>query len=139
MLLCIAYGALALLLITIVVSATSIHLERKRLLALADLTALAAADTLDADSYYSGEGRDLDTPPVVLTPSGVRATVEDRLQAAPEATRFEDLTVLTATTPDGRTAVVSLGAPARPPFLTWVLAPWSDGVALEVTARARAG
>ena len=39
---------------------------------------------------------------------------------------------------DGRTAVVRLGAVTRPPLVTWVTAPWSDGITLEVEAVARA-
>ena len=136
MILCIAYGALALLLVTAIVSASGIHLERKRLLGVADLTALAAADSLDRGSYF---GPDAHTDEVTLTPSGVRAAVEAHLEASPEASRFTALTVVEATTVDGRTAQVTLAAVARPTVLSWVTAPWADGIALRVTARARAG
>lgn len=136
MLLCIAYGVLALLLVTAIVSASGIHLERKRLLALADLTALAAADSLESGSYFGPEAR---TDVVTLTPGSVRAAAEAHLATSPEAGRFGRLTIIDATTTDGRTAQVTLGAVARPRLLSWVTAPWSDGVALRVTARARAG
>ena len=136
MILCIAYGALALLLVTAVVSASGIHLERKRLLVLADLTALAAADSLAPESYFGPGTR---TDAVSLSPASVRSAAEDHLDTSPEAARFSGLTLFDATTADGRTAEVTLGAVARPRLLTWVTAPWSDGVALRVTARARAG
>ena len=136
MILCIAYGVLALLLVTAVVSASGVHLERKRLLALADLTALAAADSLDHGSYFGPDAR---TDAVSLTSSGVRTAAEAHLESSTEASRFTGLTVVEATTADGRTAQVTLAAVARPTLLTWVTSPWSDGVLLRVTARARAG
>ena len=138
MLLAILYGLLALLLVTAVVSATGLHLERKRLLALADLAALSGADALDTDRYYA---RPPDSPAelVTLSPGSVRAAVEAHLAASPAAARLEDLTVVEATTTDGRTARVTLRARARPTLLSWVTAPWSAGVVLQATASARAG
>lgn len=136
MLLSIAFGVLALLLVTAVVSATGVHLERKRLLALADLAALDAADALDEDVYYTrGEGDAV----LVLTSGRVRDAVEAHLAASPEAERLDELTVLHAGTSDGRTAEVTLGAVARPVLLSWVTAGWSDGIALTVSTSARAG
>lgn len=132
-----AYGLLAILLVAVVVSATAVHLERKRLLALADLAALEAADALDPAAYYAGATGD-DTGPVTLTPSDVRAAVEAYLAAAPAARRFHDLTIVEATTDDGRTARVTLRAVADVPLVGPATAAWSDGVELVVTARARA-
>ena len=145
MLLSIAFGVLALLLVTAVVSATSIHLERTRLVALADLTALAAADSLDVDTYYSGGGPGTGTgsgsappPGISLTSTGVRDAVAAHLARSAEAARFTGLSVASAGTPDGRTAEVTLAAVARPALLSWVTAPWSDGVTIVATAHARA-
>jgi hypothetical protein len=139
MLLSIAYGVLALLLVTTIVSASSVHLERKRLLALADLTALGAADALSEEAYYGRVPGASSSALVVLTPVTVRAAVQEQLSRSPEAASFEGLTVVEATTRDGRTAEVTLAALARPPLLTWVTAVWSDGIALRATSRARAG
>ena len=139
MLLSIAYGVLALLLVTAVVSATGIHLERKRLLALADLSALAAADAMDDPTYYAPTARDPGEGLVRLTPASVREAVDDHLAASPSSTRLTDVTVIEATTTDGRTARVTLRATAHPALLSWATAPWSDGVVLQVTASARAG
>ena len=136
MLLAIAYGVLALLLVTAVVSASGIHLERKRLLALADLAALDAADALDPDLYYQRAGALALDDPVPVTDGSVRASVEAYLAQAPEAARFTDLVLVDAAVVDGSTAQVSLRAVTRPVLLTWVTAPWSDGITLDVTARA---
>lgn len=135
MLLSIAYGVLALLLVSVVASATAVHLQRKELLALADLAVLEAADALDVDRYYTdGTG-----PLPHLTSGGVRASVEAFLAGAPEAQRFTDLTVVEAATTDGRTARVTLRAVARVPLVDVVTAAWSDGIGLRVTSQARAG
>jgi hypothetical protein len=106
MILSIGFTIVALLLVTGVVSATGIHLERKRLLAAADSIAVEAADELSAPGYFPA--------------------------------RFEGFRVLDATSDDGRSAHVRLGALARPPLISWVTAPWSDGIALEADSSARA-
>ena len=138
MLLSIGYGLLALLLVTVVVSATSVHLERKRLLDTADLAALAAADAIDVPAYYAG-GPAPEGSLVRLTPAHVRAAVEAHLAASPEAARLTDLAIVEATTTDGRTARVTLRAVAQIPLVSAITAPWADGIELQVTAQARAG
>ena len=140
LLLSIAYGVIALLLVTVVVSASSIHIERKRLQALADSLAADAADAIDQGAFYRGEltGPGPGTA-LSLTDDGVRASVEDRLaRHRALVQRFDGLEVVDASTPDGRTADVTLAAVAKPALISWVTAPWSDGIALRVTARARA-
>nr|WP_297423220.1 pilus assembly protein TadG-related protein [uncultured Actinotalea sp.] len=138
LLLTLCYAVIALLLITVVASASSVHLERKRLLAVADQTALAAADSLGDDAYYGrGPTAGADRSLVVLTDASVRTAVEEHLARSPGASRLTALTVL-GTSTDGRTAEVTLGAVARPPLVSWVTAAWSDGIALRATSRARA-
>jgi hypothetical protein len=140
LLLSIAYGVIALLLVTVVVSASSIHIERKRLQTLADSLAADAADAIDQGAFYRGEltGPEPGTA-LSLTDDGVRASVEDRLaRHRALVQRFDGLAVVDASTPDGRTADVTLAAVAKPALISWVTAPWSDGIELRVTARARA-
>ncbi|WP_225753961.1 pilus assembly protein TadG-related protein [Actinotalea sp. Marseille-Q4924] len=139
MLLSLCYAVIALLLVTVVVSASGVHLERKRLLAVADQAALAAADSMGEDAYY---GRDparatADDGLVVLTETAVRTAVQEHLERSPGAARLTGLVVV-GTSTDGRTAEVTLGAVARPPLISWVTAAWSDGIALRATSRARA-
>lgn len=138
MLLTLCYAVIALLLVTVAASASSIHLERKRLLAVADQAALAAADSMSADTYYGRTGPAPDDGLVVLTDVAVREAVDQHLQRSPGAARLTGLAVVSTST-DGRTAEVTLGAVARPPLVSWVTAAWSDGIALRVTSRARAG
>lgn len=139
MLLSLVFALVCLLLVTVVASATSVHLERKRLVALADSLAIAAADELDVDVYYD---QGVPTPGedgvLFLTDASVSAAVAEHLAAWPEGGRPDGLAVVRAATPDGRTAEVELRAVARPVLLTWVLAPWQDGIALSARASARA-
>lgn len=137
MLLTLCYAVIALLLVTVVVSASGVHLERKRLLAVADQAALAAADAMSAETYYAPAGPRDDDALVVLTGTAVRDAVREHLERSPGAARLTGLTVVSTST-DGRTAEVTLGAVAHPPLVSWVTAAWSDGIALRATSRARA-
>jgi len=147
-LLTIAFATLALLLVTAVVSASQVHLERKHLLALADALALEAADAVDEARLYDGGvarpaepgrpgGRGSDA--TLVRPADVRAAVDGYLAAHPSSVgRLEDVTVLEATSDDGRTVRVRLGARVRPALASVVTAPWSGGITLEVESSARA-
>ncbi|GAB2675746.1 pilus assembly protein TadG-related protein [Thalassiella azotivora] len=135
LLLVIAYAAIALLLVTVVIGASAVHLERKRLLAVADAAALDAADALDEAALYDAGAAPQGVP---ITDASVRRAVEEHLAGNVAAQDLEGLAVGSGTgTPDGRTAQVVLVARARVPIVSWVLEDWSDGVPLEVTARAR--
>ena len=140
MLLSIVFAVLALLLVTAVVSATSVHLERKQLLILADDLSLKAADAIDLGAFYRGLA-DAPLPGAVvpLTDAGVRRAVEAYIAAHPDVVvGLEGLRVAEAVTPDGRTARVTLTAVARPALVSWVTEAWSDGILLRVTSSARA-
>ncbi len=134
MLMAIGYAVVALLLVTAVVSAGGIHLERKRLLALADLAALAAADSIDQHAYFT---RDPAGDLVRLDDKEVRAEVVDYLADAAPAADLDGVELVAVTTED-RTATVTLRSVARPVLISVVTAPWSDGIELVVTATARA-
>ena len=139
MLLSLCFALVCLLLVTVVASATSVHLERKRLAALADSLALAAADELDLEVYFDGGVPEPDEHgKIFLTDASVAAAVEEHLSAWPAQSLPDGVVVERAWTPDGRTAEVTLRATARPVLLTWVLAPWSDGIALHARSSARA-
>lgn len=139
-LLTIGFLAVALMLVVVVVSATGVHLERKRLVALADLAALDAADSLDGEAYLaSGVADEVGEGGLPLRDAGVRDAVDRYVAAdADETSRWAQFAVVDAGTPDGRTATVHLAAVVRPPLLGWVLAPWSDGITIEAQSSARA-
>lgn len=136
MLLAIGYAVLALLLLTVVIGASAVHVQRKQLLFLADGAALDAADAVDAEDYFAAVG-DGDVDRLPLTDAGVEAAVRAHLDLAPVAARLANLRVDPGTgTPDGRTAVAVLTARARLPVISSVLEPWSGGVPLRAEARA---
>ena len=148
LLLTIAYATLALLLLTAVVSATSVHLDRKAVLAAVDQAALAGATALDDGRYYvpsdarqarDDAGADRGVGLVTLTDASVRSAGEEHLSAASATTTRVPVSLVSAGTPDGSTAEVTLQALSRPALISWVTAAWSDGVLIEVTARARSG
>lgn len=133
LLLVIIYVMISLLLVAAVTAATGVHLERKRLLAIADQTALAAAVAVDGPRYYTRDGSRL----VQLTAHGAQDAAEAHL-AASETTGLHGLR-LASTWTDGHTAEVTLEAVVHPPLIGWLTRAWSDGVPLRATSRARAG
>ncbi len=136
LLLSLVYMLIALVLVTVVICASAIHLERKRLIAVADAAALAAADQTDRSAYFDGV-KDPWAERIALTDEAVRSAARAHLRASPAAARLEGLRLVRAGTPDGQRAVVEVRAVARVPLLNWVLEPWSDGIVL--TAESHAG
>lgn len=128
---------LALALTLALAAATSVHLQRARLAALADLAALDAADGIDDPSYFR-PGADAPGQPVVpLTDAGVRAGVERYLAAHAEP-GLDQLEVVEASTDEGGSVHVVLAAVARPTLLGPWLASWVPDVRVQATSSARA-
>ncbi|PPF60153.1 hypothetical protein C5C13_04880 [Clavibacter michiganensis] len=132
----IASCALGLAVILMVSAASSLYLERARLFSLADAAALAGAESFDVDGGGGAAavavGDDgVAFPP--LTDAEVASTVTAFLADEPTA-GIHDLHVDGATTPDGRSARVTLSATWIPPVAS-LFAP--DGVRIDVTSTAR--
>ena len=122
-------GFLALVLVLLVVAATSLYLERKRLFTLADSAALVGAESFSLSDVAAAGER---TRPI-LRSSDVASAVTAFVSTAP-ASAFESLAVDSARTDDGRSATVELSAYLRPPLVS-LLVP--DGFRIEVAAVAR--
>jgi hypothetical protein len=123
------FGFLALVLVLLVVAASSLYLERKRLFSLADGAALVGAEAFELDEVEptaAGARPRLRSPDVAAAVTG--------FVAGPAGSRFESLEVLRAESTDGRSATVELAAYWRPPVVS-LLVP--DGFRIEVTAVAR--
>lgn len=129
LLLTIFYGFLALLVVLVVVAATSLYLERKRLFTLADGAALAGAESFSLDAVAIDSG----ALHAALTTSEIRAAATAYLAAAPHP-GVENLVLARADTIDGQSATITLHAWWRPPVLTLFV---PDGLPVEVTAVAR--
>ena len=124
------FGALALAVVLAVSAATSLYLERTRLFTLADGAALAAAESFDLASVRpTSEG----VLRPRLTEPEVSAAAADYLAQAP-GSRLEGLRLVSATTPDGLSARVTLAAVWAPPVVS-IFAP--EGIPLRVTATSR--
>jgi uncharacterized membrane protein len=123
------FGFLCLVLVLLVVSATSLYLERKRLFTLADGAALVGAEAFTLDT-------------VELTESGARPRLRDTevavavrsYVASTPTADFEGLTIERSETTDGRSATVTLSSWWRPPVLS-LLVP--EGLRIEVTSVGR--
>lgn len=125
------FVSLALLVTTVVIGISSVYLEHKRLLSLADGAALAAAD-----SYNLGEVETRGGPPSAsLNAARVRNVAADFVARSPGSTRFDGLAVAPATgTPDGTTAVVVLTAVVHPPVANFLV---PGGIPIEASSTAR--
>lgn len=124
------YGILSLALLLLVVAATSLYLERKRLFTLADGAALVGAESFRLDDVHAtahGFRPVLDT-------AAVSAAVSGYLASAPDA-GFDALAVDRAETVDGHSATVSLSAFWHPPVVSPLV---PEGFRIDVTAVARA-
>jgi uncharacterized membrane protein len=129
LLLTIFYAALCLALILLVVAATSLYLERKRLFTLADGASLVGAEafTLDDVTTTVHGNRPLLTSPEVA--SAVSAYLADN-----PADHFTDLHVERAVSVDGRSATVELSCYWAPPVLTLFI---PKGFRIQVISIAR--
>ena len=126
LILAIFLSALAILVVLVVVAASSLYLERKRLFTIADGAALAGAEAWSLTSVTrDGGALELD-----LQPTAVRSAVADYLADAGSA----QVELVEATSRDGRSATVTLRAEWQAPISTDLL-PLSMPV--EVTATAR--
>ena len=131
MVLIIGYVLLALLLATVVTAASSVYIEHKKLLSLADGASVAAADSFTLGQLETAGG----SPTAVLTGARVRGAAADFLDRSSAFTRFNSLSIGPGTgSPDGSTAVVVLSAAVHPPVVN-ILVP--DGIRIEASSTAR--
>jgi hypothetical protein len=129
-LLTIGFAAVTLAVVLVGIAATSLYVEHKRLLGLADRLAATAAESFSIDD-------------VVMLPDGSFRPVLDDAAVASSARAtlaaegpgaLTGVEILEAATPDGRGAEVSLASEWRPPMLTLFV---PDGLRIEATASAR--
>ncbi|NIZ90813.1 hypothetical protein [Kineococcus rubinsiae] len=135
-LLSLVFALVATLLVLVVVSASAVHLQRKRLYAVADAAAADAADAVDERRYYAVGGGLVDGA-VPLTDASVRASVLAYLAGSDPGVAGVAVDPATGS-PDGRTAEVVLTATLLPPFAAFVPGRFAAGVPARATSRATA-
>ena len=122
------FVALGLALILLVTAASSLYLAHKRLLTIADGAALAAAEGFELDDVELIGDRVIPR----LDDRQVARGVESYL--ATSATTRQSVVLVAATSPDGRSAVVTLASSWSPPLMSLFV---PGGVPIEVTTTAR--
>ncbi|SDW32155.1 Putative Flp pilus-assembly TadE/G-like [Arthrobacter sp. yr096] len=126
----VGYVVIALLLATVVMAASAIYLEHKKLLSLADGAALAAAD-----SYMVGDIGGGTMPSTILVNERVTNAAKSYLLNNGAFARHDHLAVGAGTESlPGGTAVVVLTAVAHPPVISFLV---PDGVVIEARSLAR--
>src|SRR5690625_1163306 len=131
----IVLAAVAIALVFTLATVTQMHIERKRLLALADAAAIHAAAAIDEPAYFAEPGSH-----VPLSDSTVRAAVDDFLShlAPGQRSRLHGLSVSSPTNAiNQETAQVTLSAYIRPGYIPWAITAF-EGFRIEVTSAARA-
>jgi hypothetical protein len=130
LLLTVFYSALCLALILLVVAATSLYLERKRLFTLADGASLVGAEAFTLGDPTAPTPRG---PRPILTSQEVASAVSVYLADNP-TDHFTSLHVERAVSVDGRSATVELSCYWAPPVLTLLI---PKGLRIQVTSIAR--
>ena len=128
LLLTIFYCFLGLSIVLVVVSATTLYLERKRLFTLADGAALAAAEPWPLENVRL----DGDRLAIELDSAEVRDAAAEYLAVV--ATDLDDVELVAAASVDGRTATVTLRSTWEAPLHT-DLVPLTVPIEVTVTAR----
>ena len=132
MVLIIGFVLLALLITTVVIAASSVYIEHKKLLSLADGASVAAADSFTLGQLETDGG----SPTAILSGARVRGAAADFLDRSTAFTRFSGLAVEPGTgSPDGSTAVVVLSAAVHPPVVNFLV---PDGIRIQAESTARA-
>ncbi|MFD4957170.1 pilus assembly protein TadG-related protein [Microbacterium sp. NPDC058389] len=122
LLLTLGYGILAIAVVLVCTAATSLYLAQKDLDAVADAAALAAADGFELTVSADG---------------AVAALSDDDVEREARAMIAEiggDAGLVSATSPDGASARVTVTGTWHPPVVTMFV---PDGVRLEATATSR--
>jgi hypothetical protein len=131
------FVVLTMLVLLVISAATAVHIQRMRLLHLADEMALDAADALDLPTYYAG-GAPLPSEDAAIDVAQSRmeaAALEHLRNRDPE--HLDGVRIVSVTTPDGATAVVTVSQIIHPLFPLEPLAPFADGIEIRVTGSAR--
>ena len=122
-------AAISIAVVFAVFSATSLYLERKRLMSLADAAALAGAESFELDGVSISGGR----ASVTLDSAHVQSAAQEFVATA-TPTDLGAVRIDEARTRDGRSATVSLSTMWHPPVASFLM---PAGLRIDVTSTAR--
>ena len=130
LLLTLGFAIVAMALVLVVTDASKVFLTRRSLVSAADAAALAGAQSLDREQFYTGK---TDTLPLDATAAAdaVRTYIDD----ADLAQTYTDFELVSVEVADGE-VTVTVRARSLLPFGSYVGHP--DGVVVEATAHATA-
>lgn len=132
LLLSLGFTVIGLMLVGMIASAAAVHLDHKRLYNVADLLAASAADATPLSRHLGDSG-------LGLTDEDVARTVAAEVSSYPFPEDLpQELRVVEASSPDGRTARVTVTARSHPPLLSWFTHSFGGGFAITATSAARA-
>lgn len=123
--LAVGFTTIALVLVLLGAVITDIYLAHRKLYALADSAALAAADSFEPD--YGSD------PAIIFTDAAIQREAETYFDRAQVSARFRSLRV-DGGTPDGRSVEIVVTSRYRPALLSPFV---PRGIELTATARAR--
>jgi hypothetical protein len=128
---------LTMLTLLVIAAATAVHMQRIRLVHLADELAVDAADALDLDNYYAGDAQlPTEDAAVQLAHSRMLEAVQAHVGIRSEG-HLDGVRVVNVSTPDGNTAVVTVAIVVHPLWPLEPLMPFANGVELRATGSAR--
>ena len=128
MILIIGMIAIALLVISVVLAATSVNAQARKLLSVADGAVAAAADNFELRADGANDAT------LRLNPAQVRAAAAKYITDVGAGSQFGNLHIISASVQgDTLTAHLKLGAVVHPPIIGWIV---PSGVAISVEAKA---
>lgn len=129
MILIIGMVAIALLAISVVLAATAVNAQARKLLSVADGAVAAAADNFELRVDGARDAT------LHLNPAQVRAAAAKYITDVGAGSQFGNLHIISASVQgDSLTAHLKLGAVVHPPIIGWMV---PSGIAISVEAKAR--
>ncbi len=137
-LLTLGFAILSILLILVGAAVTGIHLDRVRLIHVADELALDAADAMDVGTYYAGGApRPSGDAGILVSETAARGVVVSRLPEVASRHGLDGVEIVNVSCVDGHTVTVALRVVSHPLFSLDSWLPWGD-VSIVATSSARA-
>lgn len=124
LILSLGFIVICILALAVVVDASSVFLARRSLQAQADAAALAGAQAIDLDAYYSSGA----SPRIRLDPRRIRSAVERQVRRDPGDARLVSVSLR------DDVVIVAMRDRVRPPFSGWLTPSGAHDLTVEAGA-----